>query len=515
MSAIIYTRVSTDEQASKGYSLRDQEARLREYCTRTGRDVAAHYQDDASAKSFDRPGFDELLTYVRQHPGVDELLIQKWDRFSRDHRLALNMIDELDRLGVRVQAIEQPIDLDIPEQRMMLAVYLAAPEVENRRRSLNTKVGMRRALHEGRWCSMAPYGYSNTRDERGQPIIEPNDMAALVHEAFELAATTDLAVSEILVRLRKKGFKRSRSQMYALLKNPIYKGYIRIPAWRDEPEELVRGLHESIVAPDVFDRVQEVRFDAPQQKQPKSRGGVREELPLRGHMVCPTCSTKEEPSVITGSISRGNGGKYAYYHCQGCDDYRVRADEVHEAMPPFLQGLQLDPAVADLYRSMVTDMERGDLADGKREAKRIKTRIAEIDTKLLRNDEFFVEGTIEKDSYTRLKADLIARRAEAEAELAKAERIVLTSAADVRQAADLMEGLPAIWLAARQGDPTAAYDLIGSIVPEGIAFEAGSIRTPFGASIIGLFGPKTQNADSHLGSASGVVPPVGLEPTTR
>ncbi len=132
--------------------------------------------------------------------------------------------------------------------------------------------------------------------------------------------------------------------------------------------------------------------------------------------------------------------------------------------------------------------------------------------KLLCNDERFVEGTIEKDSYTRLKADLTARRAEAEAELAKAERIVETSADDVRQAADLMESLPAIWQAARQGDPTAAHDLIGSIVPEGIAFEAGSIRTPFGASMIGLFGPKTQNADPYKESASGVVAGAGFEP---
>ena len=80
MSTLIYTRVSTDEQASKGYSLRDQEARLREYCTRTGRDVAAHYQDDASAKSFDRPGFSELLSFVRKHGDVSQLLVVKWDQ---------------------------------------------------------------------------------------------------------------------------------------------------------------------------------------------------------------------------------------------------------------------------------------------------------------------------------------------------------------------------------------------------------------------------------------------------
>ncbi len=43
--AIIYTRVSTDEQAETGYSLRDQEARLKRYCRIHACDVIAHFQD--------------------------------------------------------------------------------------------------------------------------------------------------------------------------------------------------------------------------------------------------------------------------------------------------------------------------------------------------------------------------------------------------------------------------------------------------------------------------------------
>jgi hypothetical protein len=55
------------------------------------------------------------------------------------------MINTLRKLGVKPQAIEQPLDLQIPENKMMLAFYLAAPEVENDRRSLNVIHGMRRA----------------------------------------------------------------------------------------------------------------------------------------------------------------------------------------------------------------------------------------------------------------------------------------------------------------------------------------------------------------------------------
>ena len=53
--ADLYIRVSTDEQADKGYSLRDQEERLRRYCTQKNIVVRNIYVEDYSAKSFNRP----------------------------------------------------------------------------------------------------------------------------------------------------------------------------------------------------------------------------------------------------------------------------------------------------------------------------------------------------------------------------------------------------------------------------------------------------------------------------
>ena len=114
--AIIYTRVSTDEQAERGYSLRHQEQRLRQYCELNGITVVDHYQDDASAKTFERPAFGRLLTYIKKHRReVDQLLFAKWDRFSRNAEAAYAMIRVLRDLGVEAQAIEQPIDLSVPK----------------------------------------------------------------------------------------------------------------------------------------------------------------------------------------------------------------------------------------------------------------------------------------------------------------------------------------------------------------------------------------------------------------
>ena len=54
MKAIIYSRVSTTEQKEQGFSLQDQEIRLKRHCEQNGDEVVAHYQDDASAKDLCR-----------------------------------------------------------------------------------------------------------------------------------------------------------------------------------------------------------------------------------------------------------------------------------------------------------------------------------------------------------------------------------------------------------------------------------------------------------------------------
>lgn len=62
-------------------------------------------------------------------------------------------------MGIEPTAIEHPLDLTVPENKMMLAFYLSIPEVENTRRALNIKQGIRKAKQEGRWMGTPPtYG---------------------------------------------------------------------------------------------------------------------------------------------------------------------------------------------------------------------------------------------------------------------------------------------------------------------------------------------------------------------
>jgi DNA invertase Pin-like site-specific DNA recombinase len=59
--------VSTDEQASKGYSLRDQEQKLVNYCKEKDLNILEIYREDYSAKTFKRPVFNKLLDFCKKN----------------------------------------------------------------------------------------------------------------------------------------------------------------------------------------------------------------------------------------------------------------------------------------------------------------------------------------------------------------------------------------------------------------------------------------------------------------
>ena len=149
--AALMCRVSSDEQV-KGYSLDIQDEALRKYCERYGIEIVYTFREDHSAKDFKRPEFTKFLSFLSKNKGkVDCLLFTSWDRFSRNVTDSLIMLRRLESYGITSQAIEQPIDMTIPENKAMLAIFLTLPEIDNDRRSIKIRGGVRAALKAGRW----------------------------------------------------------------------------------------------------------------------------------------------------------------------------------------------------------------------------------------------------------------------------------------------------------------------------------------------------------------------------
>ena len=397
--ADLYIRVSTDEQADKGYSQRNQEEMLRKYCGLNDIIVAQVIFEDHSAKTFNRPEWRAYLLSLRRcKGGTDLVLFTKWDRFSRNAGDAYQMINVLRKLGVEPQAIEQPLDLTIPENKMMLAFYLAAPEVENDRRALNVFFGMRRARKEGRYMGLAPIGYLNKTDEQGRKYIALNEpQASILRWAFEEIAAGIYNTEQIFKRAKEKGFKATRSLFWFAIRNPVYCGKIIVPKHKDEETIFVKGQHEPLISEALYYEVQDV-LDGRGRKY-RLKVVANDSLPLRGYLICQLCG-----KVLTGSASKGRNRYYPYYHCVGACTCRFRAEQVNLLLKKELKKYVPRPEFKELFRMSLSEAYYNQSGRVQDDRKQLAAEIKEQEIRLSKAQELLLSEQIDPADYRTMKA---------------------------------------------------------------------------------------------------------------
>ena len=417
-TADLYIRVSTDEQADKGYSQRNQEEMLRKYCNNNSIIIRNIIYEDHSAKSFNRPSWKNFLNELKQKRGsISLVLFTKWDRFSRNAGDAYQMISQLRSLGVEPQAIEQPLDLSIPENKMMLAFYLAAPEVENDRRALNVFYGMRRAKKEGRYMGLAPTGYVNKTDEYGKKYIAPKQPDAnIIKWVFQILSKETYNTEQIWKSAKNKGLICSKNAFWQLIRNPLYCGKIFLPAFKDEESRFVKGQHESIITEKLFYEVQDV-LDGRGRKY-RAKIETLDEFPFRGLLHCPECEKK-----LTGSKSKGRNRYYAYYHCYDGCKHRVNADKINSTifkdLNSFIPKINNKELIKKTLLSYYTSNYSGDLEDEAQS--NILTQIKEYENRISYCRDLMATRQIEPSDYREMKIDYSERITKLEKDLTKTE----------------------------------------------------------------------------------------------
>lgn len=351
-TAYLYVRVSTDEQKRKGYSLPEQEDRLLKYCEQNQITVKGIFREDFSAKDFNRPEWKKLIKTLkrnRKRPSENILFI-KWDRFSRSIEYAYQMLGILRELNTQPVAIDQPIDFNVPESIVTLAIYLSIPEAENSRRGKNASDGMRRARKMGRWPGRAPMGYVNQSTQEGRKIIVPKQpQADLIKWSFEQFSKGSFSINQVRMMTCQKGLQCSKNNFWKILRNPIYCGIIKINATKDEDVQFVKAIHEPIISEDLFHTVQLLLKSRGKQKEAKFH--TKFLFPLRGFIDCPFCGHR-----FTGSTSHGKLAKYRYYHCttSKCKG-RYRADLLEASYENHLKKITLSPSVYGLFNLVLED----------------------------------------------------------------------------------------------------------------------------------------------------------------
>lgn len=110
VTALLYSRVSSDEQATEGLSLPTQLAACRRYAAERGWILGGEYQDILSGTRDDRPGYRAMLTEARrlrkdERPAA--IVVARLDRFGRRLLERVERRQELAALGVETHSVRE------------------------------------------------------------------------------------------------------------------------------------------------------------------------------------------------------------------------------------------------------------------------------------------------------------------------------------------------------------------------------------------------------------------------
>jgi DNA invertase Pin-like site-specific DNA recombinase len=343
MNVICYKRVSTDEQADRGHSLQHQEVMLKKYCEINNHNIVEIYTEDFSGKSFNRPEWIKIMSFIKKNRGkVDLILCNRWDRFSRNQYDAMTVIKELNKLGVTVNRVEQPLDITNSDNKILLSLYLTIPEVENDKIAMRTAEGSWRARMEGSWTAQAPKGYDNFRDGK-KSTLRPNFEAPLMIEVFNMLASGTYSADEVRKWLNDNKLKISKNTFLRCMRNPVYIGKIRTGAWKKEPSQDVMGLHPRLISDEIFYHANDVLEG--HRRNMKFHDDKSDLYPLKGLLKCP-----EHDRSLTAYACRSHTGKLHHYYLCNKDrcKHRYRTHDVHESIEDILSKVTCSAQIVNL-----------------------------------------------------------------------------------------------------------------------------------------------------------------------
>ncbi len=146
----LYTRVSTVDQHPE-----TQLYDLRQAAQQRGYQIVAEFSDTISGAKSKRPGLDQLLADARRGK-FDVVLVWAFDRVARSVRHFLQVLDELNHLGVEFASLRESVDTGGPLGRAMIVIIGAIAELERNLIIERVRAGMRRARLEGRRIGRKP-----------------------------------------------------------------------------------------------------------------------------------------------------------------------------------------------------------------------------------------------------------------------------------------------------------------------------------------------------------------------
>src|SRR6516164_6090083 len=348
--AAIYARVSSDKQ-KEGNTIASQTAALRAFAKEKSFSAPDEWiiEDDGySGANLVRPGLERLRDLAAEGQ-IEAVLVYSPDRLSRKYAYQVLLIEEFARHHVETVFVKAP-QTDTPEDNLLLQFQGMIAEYERAQILERSRRGKRHHAQQGvvNVLCGAPYGYRYVRKGDATPasymIIE--EEAAVVRRVYRWYTVQGMSIGAITRRLnersvptRKRISRWERSTVWAMLRNPAYKGTACFGKTEIRPRQRVtrplriRGgiitrnsaSHErprkewieipvpAIVGEETFALAQEL-LTANKTRAPRR---TIEPSICQGMVSCSKCGY-----ALYRTSTRTSARKIHYYRCLGSDAWR-------------------------------------------------------------------------------------------------------------------------------------------------------------------------------------------------
>ena len=387
-TAIIYTRVSTKDQAEKGTSLPMQERDCRAWCERNGYTVLKPYTDEGeSAKTADRPQFIQACLAAINNK-VDAFVVWKLDRFSRDIYDGLNIRKQLADNGCKLISIMEPT-ADDDSGELHTQMLMAFNAWDNKTRSKRATKGSQETIAKGGWCWVAPNGYIQDRDGN-LPILKPDGMLSnVIATAFRGVINGTHTKSDAMAILRSAGLSpQTACKMFNM---PIYGGIIRTKLSTDDLPAAFPGI---ITAEEWF-RL-EAKFSGVVREK---RNYANDDFPLTSVLFCHECGTPLRGAFTT----KKSGKRYPYYSCQNkqCPNKNecLRSEKVDSMLNELLVTSESLTREFEESLRRATKCVMSSLHEIQKQRDSVAASIERIKKKKLKLAEGFADDVVDREDY--------------------------------------------------------------------------------------------------------------------